>query len=278
MRNFIKAAFASGACFAVFAVPAQAARTIGETFDPTSGGICTTDHTYLQTAPPQYTVPVDGVITAWSYQAAASPPQLKLKVARSTGEDYAVVGGSVFETPAPNTLNTFSTRIEVEAGNVIGLTIGGTEGECFRPADATYEYFSRPGDPFTGTGGFVGPSTHLQLDISAKLEPDCDNDGLGDETQDGNGSDSCDRDPPQTRITKDAPKTTDDSAVKFKFRSDEAGSRFECKLDRKRWKPCDSPKKVKRLDEGRHKFRVRAIDVIGNVDPTPAKDKFKVVE
>ena len=34
---------------------------------------------------------------------------------------------------------------------------------------------------------------------------------------------------------------------------------------------------MKRLKKGKHKFQVRAIDAAGNVDPSPAKDKFKVV-
>ncbi len=40
------------------------------------------------------------------------------------------------------------------------------------------------------------------------------------------------------------------SKVKFKFTSDEAGSTFECKADKKAFKPCGSPKTVKRLDAG----------------------------
>lgn len=87
-----------------------------------------------------------------------------------------------------------------------------------------------------------------------------------------------DTDPPETRITKDAPKQTDQTKVKFKFRSDEAGSTFQCKLDKKPWKRCSSPKTVKRLDEGKHLFKVRAVDAAGNRDPTPAKDTFKVVD
>lgn len=83
--------------------------------------------------------------------------------------------------------------------------------------------------------------------------------------------------PPETTITKGAPAETEKTSVKFSFRSDEAGSTFECKLDSKPYKPCSSPKKVKGLDEGKHKFYVRATDSAGNVDPTPAKDKFKVV-
>jgi len=35
---------------------------------------------------------------------------------------------------------------------------------------------------------------------------------------------------------------------------------------------------MKHLDEGKHKFKVRATDAAGNTDPTPAKDKFKVVD
>jgi len=63
----------------------------------------------------------------------------------------------------------------------------------------------------------------------------------------------------------------------YKFTSTEAGSSFECKLDRKNYKPCSSPRTLKRLKPAKHKFKVRAIDAAGNVDPTPAKDKFRVI-
>ncbi len=65
--------------------------------------------------------------------------------------------------------------------------------------------------------------------------------------------------------------------MKFKFRSDEPGSTFECKLDKRGFRPCASPKTYRRLDEERHKFLVRAIDPAGNVDPSAARDKWKVL-
>ena len=83
--------------------------------------------------------------------------------------------------------------------------------------------------------------------------------------------------PPRTKITKGAPKETDKTKVKFKFKSSEANSTFECKLDKKPYEPCSSPTKLKRLKKGKHEFKVRAVDAAGNVDPSPAKDKFKVV-
>ena len=91
--------------------------------------------------------------------------------------------------------------------------------------------------------------------------------------------------PPQTTITKSPPNRTGKPKAKYKFGSDEPGSTFECKLKGKgvknsikQYGDCESPRKYKRLDEGKHKFTVRAIDAAGNVDPTPAKDKFKVVD
>ena len=81
-----------------------------------------------------------------------------------------------------------------------------------------------------------------------------------------------------------APETTIDSRprkvkkpkAKFRFSSSEPGLSFECRLDRRRFRPCTSPKGLKRLKEGRHEFFVRAIDSAGNVDPTPARRRFKV--
>jgi hypothetical protein len=64
--------------------------------------------------------------------------------------------------------------------------------------------------------------------------------------------------------------------VKLTFGSDEPGSTFECKLDKKPFKSCTSPRTYKHLKPGKHKFKVRAIDAAGNVDPTPAVKKFKI--
>jgi Ca2+-binding RTX toxin-like protein len=63
--------------------------------------------------------------------------------------------------------------------------------------------------------------------------------------------------------------------VAFHFTSNEAGSRFRCKLDRKPYRGCASPR-VYRVKAGRHSFRVFAIDAAGNRDRTPALFKFQL--
>ena len=83
---------------------------------------------------------------------------------------------------------------------------------------------------------------------------------------------------PETTITKKPKKRSSKRKAKVRFESSESDSSFECKLDRKAFKPCDSPRKLKRLKPRKHRFAVRAIDAAGNVDPTPAKARFRVLE
>jgi hypothetical protein len=81
---------------------------------------------------------------------------------------------------------------------------------------------------------------------------------------------------PQTTIDKAPPRRTRKRLARFRFSSNEAGSRFECKLDRRRFAPCTSPFK-RRVKRVKHTFSVRAIDAAGNIDPTPAQRRWRVL-
>jgi TolB protein len=81
---------------------------------------------------------------------------------------------------------------------------------------------------------------------------------------------------PNTKITDGPGKVIHKDKTTFKFKAIPAdGATFECKLDGKPYKACSSPKDLKNLSNGKHKFQVRAT-VGGKMDPTPAKDTFKV--
>jgi hypothetical protein len=83
---------------------------------------------------------------------------------------------------------------------------------------------------------------------------------------------------PETTIFKQPKKKTHKAKAKFKFRSSEAGSTFECSIDKGDFKPCTSPTTYKRLSPGKHKFLVRAIGTDGTADQSPAKVKWKVLD
>lgn len=84
---------------------------------------------------------------------------------------------------------------------------------------------------------------------------------------------------PVTTITRAPKKMMRTKAkrtkVRFAFRSDQPGSTFECKLDRRPFAACSSPLRVK-VKRGRHTFQVRAVNAAGVADPTPAKARFRV--
>lgn len=80
---------------------------------------------------------------------------------------------------------------------------------------------------------------------------------------------------PNVKIRKAKAKAR--AKVKFAFSATIAGSTFQCKLDKKPFMPCASPKFFK-VKPGRHKFSVRAVGPGGALDPTPASFSFKVVK
>jgi hypothetical protein len=86
--------------------------------------------------------------------------------------------------------------------------------------------------------------------------------------------------PPNTIKLKGPKNVVQGKKAKVRFQSTEADSTFRCKFDKKKYKPCSSPHKVKteKLELGKHKLLVYAVDAAGNADPTPAKLKFKVVK
>jgi len=103
----------------------------------------------------------------------------------------------------------------------------------------------------------------------------------------------CDTTPPDTQITgafdgkgnklsgkgKNIPTTTSRSATFFFIGSDDIGiSKYECNLDGLGWEDCTSPKSTPtNLQVAiKHVFKVRAVDLAGNADPTPAEFTWKI--
>ena len=279
---------------------ADAATTVGSTAltGQAQGGAqtCYGATLYVQAASAgaSYVVPSGGgVITSWSAYGFGAPAQLILKTVRESAADsYFVKGSSEVQTVAASGTSTFPARLPVAAGDEIALWV-----PSVFPAKAPCNYVTgNAGDvqayrggshPEPAIGDQFGPTSDhgstFRLNVSAELEPDADQDGYGDETQDGCPTEAAVQGPcpdgtaPKTTITK-APKSKIKTKkrrakVRFAFSSSEA-STFSCTLDGKT-KPCTSPFEVK-VKKGKHRFSVVATDIAGNVDRTPAKHEFRV--
>ena len=81
---------------------------------------------------------------------------------------------------------------------------------------------------------------------------------------------------PDTTLGASGPSNpTADPTPTFSF-SSESGASFECRVDSAAWAGCGSPHTTEALADGSHTFEVRARDVAGNVDGTPASRTFAV--
>jgi hypothetical protein len=75
---------------------------------------------------------------------------------------------------------------------------------------------------------------------------------------------------PNTTITTNPVNPTIDTTGDFTFTSDDPTATFECRIDGAAFAACTTPFASAPLAEGSHTFEVRAKDLVGNVDPTPA--------
>lgn len=201
-----------------------------------------------------------------SKAAGTAEPNATVRVFRKASAEPGELQSFLAEAVADGSGNWSVTYPQVPTGTIVAATQTGETGGTSELATAT-----AAADPATGGGGGNGGG------------------GSGGGGGDGRGAIVCkptikapcpggsDRTPPQTKILKGPKGKVGSTTVKFKFASGEKGSTFRCKLDRKPYRVCKSPKTYRNLKPGKHVFKVRAVDRAGNIDPTAAKRKFTVL-
>jgi hypothetical protein len=133
---------------------------------------------------PQPNVYPGGVITRWKVQAAPDqkPIVQQLVVNRQVGEqDDSKVGESAAETINPG-LNEFATRVPAPNYAHVGLT--GPDGALYCDHVDMNTAGLVEGPWPVGETRHFGVDVHASVPVLAVVEPDDDNDGYGDETQD----------------------------------------------------------------------------------------------
>jgi hypothetical protein len=185
------------------AVPAgaSAATTLGETFAPALDSSCNggPDSEAVQihrASGTSYAAPSAGVLTSWSFQSSnTQSTTLTLRVFHPTGtpQQFTPIadGGPQQTIAASSGVHTFPVTIPVETGDLIGIR--GTDGACASSTLSTLDVYDSHFGPAhdIGTPAIYSEGFERIFDIAANLEPDCDKDGLGDETQDPNPSAVC---------------------------------------------------------------------------------------
>lgn len=182
--------------------------------------------------------------------------------ASGSAEPLALVRVFRKNSSEPGELSAFLGEATADAGGSWSVTYAALPGSTIVTATQT---------------NTEGGTSELADLVTTPAEPQPPTPGGGGSSG-GNGGQggATDTTPPTVKITK-APKTKSTSTTaKFKFKANEAGSTFQCRLDKGKFKSCRSPKTYKKLKPGKHLFKVRATDKAGNVGPV-AKRKFTIL-
>lgn len=189
-------------------------------------------------------------LTLQSKAEGTAEPGATVRVFRKASAETGEIASFLAEAVADGSGNWKVSFGSVPAGTIVAATQTSETGATSELATAT-----AASESSGGTGGGSQP---------------CPAGGSG--CQGG----TPDTTPPTVTITKGPKAKSTSTTAKFKFKANEAGSTFQCKLDKGKFKSCRSPKTYKKLKPGKHLFKVRATDKAGNVGPV-AKRKFTVL-
>jgi hypothetical protein len=131
--------------------------------------------------------PSSGVITSWQVNGPATakeePEYLKLLPPTGNPNEYRVVSESPAGLITHQGPNAFPARIPIQAGDHLGVF--GVAGVYYCATGNGNDVMGAIGkDATIGSANVYGTNPNFQAAVSATVEPDADNDGYGDETED----------------------------------------------------------------------------------------------
>jgi hypothetical protein len=223
-----------------------------------------------------------GADGAWSVTASAlsdGPHRIVVSVSDVAGNGAGSAQTLTVDTVSPRVAITGGARAKT---NDVDPTITGSSDAApgttitVSIAGQTMTTLLQANGRWNATPTFVGAGT---WPVVATAPDPAGNVGGASQTliigRGGSGGGGGDSAKPDTTITHSPPNATAAKWVTYAFKSSEADSSFECKIDKAPFKPCSTPDKLK-VGSGAHRFKVRAIDTAGNVDATPATDRFRI--
>ncbi len=211
------------------------------------------------------------------------------------GSASAVEPHTVDAIPPDVTINQASGQSDSTSADPIHFTVVFSEPVIgFSDSDVTV---NSTAGPTTVVVTEIAPNDGTTFDVavngmnadgvvSASIQANVVTDAVGNGNTASTSSDNSvtfvlDGTPPDTTITDQPTNPTGSTSASFSFTGSDnrtpAGSlTFECDLDGRGYRACTSPQSYVGLGLGSHTFQVRAIDAVGNVDPTPASYTWEI--
>lgn len=213
-----------------------------------------------------------GPVTSYSDTSVAplTSYQYTLRALDAAGNISAASAAASVTTPPDTTLPSVSLISPVN-----GATFGGTVTLSANASDnVAVDHVD-----FLVNGSAVGTDKTSPYSISWNSTSNADGsaavtaravDTAGNAAVSAETTVTVDNTPPDTTITSGPATITNTASAIFSFTATESGSTFACSLDNAAFSLCTSPASFSGLANGSHTFQVRATDVVGNTDPSPA--------
>ncbi|HEX5782294.1 MAG TPA: right-handed parallel beta-helix repeat-containing protein [Solirubrobacteraceae bacterium] len=216
---------------------------------------CSTPHTLQDVTAGEHTLRVRGVDEAGN--ADPSPASHSWRVLDVTAPETTIDAGP--EDPTQERTAAFEFSAD-EAGVTFECAL---DGGAFEPCSAPHEL----------AGLSLGSHT-----LAVRARDASGNADASPDVHEWTVEEPPDVTPPGTTVVSGPPATTPATSATFSLGADEAVDGFECALDGAPFAGCDSPHVIDGLSVGEHTLRVRAIDLAGNVDPTPVVHTWRVLD
>lgn len=250
--------------------------------------------TTLLTAPP-----VADNSTMVTFEFKSNEMTITFECSLDNGAFAACKSGDSFG-PVADGAHAFSVRAKDRAGNVDGspavhawavdtstpdTTLTGGPVGAAPDGNATFEFMSAdagPGAtfqcsldnaPFTSC---TSPKSYTNLPMATHTFAVRVTDGVGNvDPTPATRTWVVDLTPPETTITAGPSGTVALASASFGFTANE-DSTFTCSLDEAPFTACTSPASFTGLSQGNHRFAVRATDLVGHADASPATASWTV--
>jgi hypothetical protein len=246
-----------------------------------SSGVSTTVSTILRNV----TAIGDGAGSDGIHFAAAS------NLNHTIDAKNVIASGMALDVAAETLDAGSTTTVNLTNSNYATTDASGLGAQSVTPAGSATNQIAAPGFENAAAGDFHQSPNSVTVDAGA-ADPQIGSQDLDGEARNQGAAPDIGADelpvaappagdtfPPDTGIRKGPKKKTPKRKAKFKFGGSEPGVTFECRLDEAPWLPCTSPHKIKGLKrKAKYVFAVRAVDVAGNADPTPADRRWKVTK
>jgi len=191
MKKRLGGAAALVAALLIGVSPASAATEIGSDCQANNGA---GGYTFVQlkkvAGAPPIAAPTAGVVTKWKVNSAVpAAVGQKLQILRPTGNpnEFTTVAESTPATVSQGA-NSFDTRLPIQAGDrpaAAGAPSGSVAAPLYCSTTSSEDVMGAlTPESALGSTNLFPPAPNLVAAISAVVEPDADNDGFGDETQD----------------------------------------------------------------------------------------------